>query len=332
MSTKFCKSAVLGPSQLHGINLRCSDLSPCLLASGLQHLSQVQKGFSSSCNYPHPKMYSELVNTISKLQAFLNGLPNDKGEVPRLFVDLEGNDLSRTGTLSLVNVLVEREDKVYLIDVTELQYEAFDTAGEQGRTLRGILESTEIDKVFFDIRNDSDALYSLYGVDVNGVEDLQLLELASRRFSRRCVNGLAKCIEQDSTIAQDEKNQWRKAKHQGRQLFNPQLGGDFTVFDRRPLSADIIHYCIQDVMFMPHLREMYRGKLHDAWWTKIAEETKARIALSQSTSFNGKGRHMAMAPTGWAQWEPTPSERLSRRLLEPAVYHEEDDQPVVQPS
>ena len=42
----------------------------------------------------------------------------------------------------------------------------------------------------------------------------------------------------------------------------------------------------------------------DAWWAKIQQETTARIALSQSANFNGKGRHMAEAPAGWQSWRP----------------------------
>jgi hypothetical protein len=38
--------------------------------------------------------------------------------------------------------------------------DAFSTAGTNGQTLKTILESETIPKVFFDVRNDSDALYS----------------------------------------------------------------------------------------------------------------------------------------------------------------------------
>lgn len=102
-------------------------------------------------------------------------------------------------------MLVEPQHKLYLIDVTTLGNKAFDTSGSGNRSLKTILESKYIVKVFFDIRNDSDALFSLYGICVDGVEDLQLMELASRNFSKRCVNGLAKCIEGDSSIEYTEK-------------------------------------------------------------------------------------------------------------------------------
>ena len=150
---------------------------------------------------------TELIDTTSGLQSFLESVVDNTSNPPILYVDLEGNNLSRHGTLSLVIILVESEGKVYFVDVTTLQHSAFDTAGSNGRTLRAVLESDDITKVFFDIRNDSDTLFSLYGVRVGGIEDLQLIELASRTFDKRHLNGLAKCIERDSTVGLKKKQE-----------------------------------------------------------------------------------------------------------------------------
>ena len=260
-------------------------------------------------------MQSQLIDTISAMKTFLDGLP-DQSSSPSLYVDLEGNNLSRNGTLSLLTMFVEPQKKVYLIDITTLGRDAFNTAGDNECTLRSILESREEKKVFFDIRNDSDALFSLYGVRVGGIEDLQLMELASRTFSRRTVNGLAKCIGQDTTLTYVDRQAWQKVKDKGRDLFDPGRGGSYAVFDQRPLSQEVMEYCVQDVTLMPHLREVYRSKLCDAWWRKIEEETAARIRLSQSASYNGKGRHMAEGPRGWLNWTPASGERFVRTLFE----------------
>ncbi|KAK0301567.1 hypothetical protein LTR82_018244, partial [Friedmanniomyces endolithicus] len=238
-------------------------------------------------------MDSKFLDTTAKLEKFLSELGNCDGQPPRLYVDLEGNNLSRNGTLSLVTILLEPEGDVYLIDVTTLGRGAFTTAGIGGRTLQAVLESKDIIKVFFDIRNDSDALFGLYEIRVAGIEDLQLMELASRNFSKRLVNGLAKCIERDSTIPFVERRRWQLVKDNGKHLFDPQRDGSYAVFDQRPLQKDIKEYCTQDVTFMPHLRDIYRRKLCDAWWRKIDVETNGRIQLSQSPSFRGKGQHMA---------------------------------------
>jgi exonuclease 3'-5' domain-containing protein 1 len=260
-------------------------------------------------------MEAQMIDSLSALKTFLDDLPDCTGSVPSLYIDLEGNNLSRNGTLSLITILVEPRHTVHLVDITGLGNQAFQIAGSDHRTLRSILESEEIVKVFFDIRNDSDALFGLYDIRVSGIEDLQLMELASRNFSKRHVNGLAKCIERDSTLPFAEKREWKSSKERGRKLFDPSLGGGYAVFDERPLSTEIQTYCVQDVIHMPTLREIYRAKLCDAWWRKIEMETAARIELSQGKSFNGKGMHMAAGPASWQYWRPSPVEMQSRTLL-----------------
>ncbi|TKX18744.1 3'-5' exonuclease-like protein 3 [Elsinoe australis] len=213
-------------------------------------------------------------------------------------------------------MLLEPRKEVYLVDVTTLGPSAFVTSDKNGRNLKAILESSEIIKVFFDIRNDSDALFSLYNISVAGIEDLQLMELASRAFNRRNVNGLARCIERDGTMTYAEKRQWQRVKDRGKDLFDPARGGSYAVFDQRPLSEEMKSYCVQDVTFMPLLRKTYQLRLCDAWRRKIAEETKARILTSQSPKFQGKGRHMAMGPPEWISWNPGNAERKLHTLFD----------------
>lgn len=256
-----------------------------------------------------------MIDTAEALKAFIDDLPDLQRFEPSLYIDLEGNDLSRKGTLSLVTILVEPRHTVHLVDVTKLGKDAFHVAGTNERSLGVILGSSTITKVFFDIRNDSDALFSLFGINVGGVEDLQLMELASRDSSKRCTHGLAKCIERDSQLSYLEKRDWAASKDKGREMFDPSRGGSYAVFDQRPLSKEMQEYCMQDVLHMPSLREHYRAKLCDAWWRKIEEETAARITLSQGWNYNGKGRHMALGPPGWQHWAPSSAERLSRTLL-----------------
>jgi exonuclease 3'-5' domain-containing protein 1 len=245
----------------------------------------------------------EMIDTAPALQAFIADLPENTNDQPSLYVDLEGNDLSRNGTLSLITILVEPRHTVHLIDVKTLGAAAFTTSDSNGKSIQQILESKDTIKVFFDIRNDSDALFSLFGVHVAGIEDVQLMEVASRTSSKRLLNGLARCIERDAPISFPDKREWRAVKDEGHRLFDPARGGSFAVFDERPLTPAMQKYCVQDVLHMPALRSAYKAKIGTAWWAKIQEETTARIALSQSPNFNGKGRHMAEAPHSWRSGE-----------------------------
>lgn len=118
---------------------------------------------------------------------------------PTLYIDLEGVDLCREGSLSILTLMIDTgipTRRVYLFDVHLLGAQAFNTAGVKQKTLKDILQDDKIPKVFFDVRNDSDALFAHFGVALQGVEDVQLMESATRRTtgSRKFLSGLASVL------------------------------------------------------------------------------------------------------------------------------------------
>lgn len=94
---------------------------------------------------------------IAEIVDSLDGLPTFP---PSLYIDLEGENLSRHGTLDILQLHVLPSDRTYLIDIKVLRHNAFSTPGTCGFTFKDLLESPDIPKVFFDVRSDSDALYS----------------------------------------------------------------------------------------------------------------------------------------------------------------------------
>ncbi|RYC80175.1 hypothetical protein BFJ63_vAg16938 [Fusarium oxysporum f. sp. narcissi] len=239
------------------------------------------------------------VNNATAIAQLVDSLDGPPAVPPSIFIDLEGVNLSRHGTISIMQVYYLPTKCTYLIDVYTLRDECFSTPGRNGRTLKGILECDSIPKVFFDVRNDSDALYGNYQIRLAGIYDLQLMELATRSFSRRCVNGLSKCIEQDAPMSIQERLDWVQTKEGGLRLFAPEKGGRYEVFNERPLPDAIKFYCAQDVQILPRLWAYYDGKMGQRWRERMIAESRARVQSSQSATYNGKGRHMALAPTGW---------------------------------
>ncbi|KAK0247199.1 hypothetical protein LTS09_017660 [Friedmanniomyces endolithicus] len=83
----------------------------CIPTSELSTSVDVSTGFSLI--YVHPNtalslsatMDPKFLDTTAALEKFLSDLGNCDGQSPRLYVDLEGNNLSRNGTLSLVTIL-----------------------------------------------------------------------------------------------------------------------------------------------------------------------------------------------------------------------------------
>ncbi|KAK8097765.1 3'-5' exonuclease [Apiospora kogelbergensis] len=206
-----------------------------------------------------------------------------------LYVDLEGVDLSRYGTVSLLIIYCPTARQIFVLDVFMLQAAAFDTQGpgDSGLSIRGILESKEYCKAFFDVRNDSDALFHHYGVGLRNVEDLQLMENATRPDGQRnIINGLAKSMGWRGILSRAERAQWDRCKTAGKAMFNPATGGSFDVFNARPLDPAILSYCVGDVYYLPRLRKKHWGSLSQAWRLKLQKATQARVLESQQKDFD----------------------------------------------
>lgn len=151
----------------------------------------------------------EIVDWISLQDTWVGELQ------PPLYIDLEGERLGRNGSISLMTLKVcpgKDIGRIHIIDVHKLQDDTFQTKGRQAMTLRTILESKDVLKVFFDVRNDSNALFFHYGIKLDGVRDVQLMESAKRQTtdSRRYVSGLNKCIE--SIRWSPERDTWKRCK------------------------------------------------------------------------------------------------------------------------
>jgi exonuclease 3'-5' domain-containing protein 1 len=241
-----------------------------------------------------------IISTISDLISLLDSLENLPIDPPSLYVDLEGVQLGRHGSVSLVSLHVLPLRRTYIIDVHILGKLAFTTKVSGGRSLKCILESHTIPKVVFDIRNDSDALYSHFEVRVNGIIDIQLLELTLRNYPKDFVAGLAKCVEKDLVLSEANKQKWRHVKERGSQLYDPNKGGSYEVFDERPLHPEIVQYCVQDVELLPELWAIYGAKLRSPsngfWRSMVREATKRRIKDSQHPGYNGQAKSKVCGP------------------------------------
>ncbi|KAI9698309.1 MAG: hypothetical protein M1820_007471 [Bogoriella megaspora] len=240
------------------------------------------------------------VDSIDELRKMLDTFEDLPTSSVSIYVDLEGVDLSRHGTVSILQIHLAPQNHTYLVDIHVLQSQAFSITASNGITsLKTILESGTIRKAFFDVRNDSDALFSHFSIYLAGVVDIQLLELAARNYSRKYVSGLSKCVEKDAPMNATERSAWNTTKENGKKLFAPDQKGSYEVFNQRPMTTEIISYCAQDVWVLPKLLSRYQGKLSVAWKGKVEEATRKRIAQSQEPNFNGKGKHMAEGPAEW---------------------------------
>ena len=249
-------------------------------------------------------MKSNLIDSTTSIAKLIDTIANLPSNPPSLYLDLEGINLSRQGSISILQLMLYPQKDVYLIDIHVLGSVAFTTPGSGGKTLQGILESPIVPKVFFDVRNDSNALFFHYGIALQGVQDIQLMECASRPgmgLSRKFVHSLLKCIETDAPITWQQKQTWRAAKDAGAMLFAPDKGGSYAVFNARPLKEEIRAYCVQDVQFLPILHQTYCHRLQPDWRTKVDAETIARVQSSQRLDYQPHGSDKAFSPWRYFQ-------------------------------
>lgn len=257
----------------------------------------------SSSSSAQPQI--NFVDSERAIRLLVDKIATLPAEPPSLYCDLEGVNLCRFGTVSIFSLYVRPTQEVHLIDIYNLQARAFDTAGTGGVSLRSLLQSPAVPKVFFDIRNDSDALFAHYQVSVAGIRDLQLMELATRKRSKEFVSSLTKCIEYDSALAPALKSDWKRKKESAIKLYAPEQGGHYEVFNERPLPHELSQYCARDVSFLGNLFDIYDARLRERsmafWSVEVRQATEDRIRESQSPGYVPNGQHKAKAPWNAAQ-------------------------------
>ncbi|XP_066934835.1 piRNA biogenesis protein EXD1-like [Clytia hemisphaerica] len=190
---------------------------------------------------------------MNGLREACNHLKNAK----ELAVDCEGVELGRDGKMTLIQLLSDDEDTVFLIDVLVLGEDAFKYG------LKEILESTEVVKLMFDCRNDSVSLWHEYGVKLTNVLDMQLLEymvrdLAGHKFPnpgrsthwhKPRVRGLDSTTEK-YVRCEDKLNigisDVKAVKNSVAEL----MSADRTVWRYRPLTKGLARYAALDVVMI----------------------------------------------------------------------------------
>ncbi|GIL77357.1 hypothetical protein Vretimale_2816 [Volvox reticuliferus] len=237
----------------------------------------------------------------------------------QIALDSEGISLGRNGKLCLLSVAPapapdappEMPAPVFLLDVTSLSTLAFThkpgqplpagrgsrsrsrgaaTATSSGsshpsglRCLKEMLECPSVTKLFYDVRCDAEALYHQHGVNLKGVVDLQLSEVAYRRYGpvvRRVgyVIGLSKALE--SYLAPELRERWQ-ATAVDKRLLHETFERDPMYWDRRPLSQEQVRYAADDVLYLHHLHREFSGALTPPILERVALFSQYRVEDSQ---------------------------------------------------
>jgi len=231
---------------------------------------------------------------LMKLLIHLEELCNNQdGIETAIAVDFEGVKLCRHGALCLVQITLSDDPRlVYVLDVHVLGKRAFAFQSPQGTCMKGVLEEQQIRKVWFDPRNDVDALYHQFGIMPRGIFDLQLAEVAERRGRGHNVNyvqGLHKCLTQCPALQSEQKVFADWINNLGKNLFEPQHGGSYEIFQQRPLNPFILIYAAHDSRYMLALYEQYIASIGERWVPRVlrAGDQRARWCLYREYAIPG---------------------------------------------
>ena len=226
----------------------------------------------------HSTVKSSIIGSKHAIAEFIDNIqdiPNEPEDPPPFYVNLELQKLSKPSHISLATIYVHPKNHIYLVDIQSLLWDTFTTPGHNGWTLKDVLESEHIAKVFFDVRDAATVLYAQYNIKLQGVQDIQLMQNASRQWAN--FKELSQCIRRDTPISTQEKTNWMKLHVNGPMGLSPTRGGTYEILPTRPLSETTVNYCKNEVLHLPELRKIYLRRLHRGSKNMLPEVTKKKV-------------------------------------------------------
>jgi hypothetical protein len=243
-----------------------------------------------------------IVNSATLVTSMLDDiiLSQSGNAVASLAVDLEGLHLGRNGgTIYLLQIFNPGSHQLYLVDVCVLKQVAFSIASTCGKsTLRSMLESSATPKFFFGARGDSYALFSEFGIRLQGVQDVQNLHLASRniRSHRRWRSGLTRVINEHAGIHPDRQLSLSGYKEEGRKFCHRWGYEQFSV---RPLHPILIIYASNDVIYLSRAHNNLVSTMSAERWGAADRATRQSIQATQTPNYDPDASANSGAASGW---------------------------------
>lgn len=244
-------------------------------------------------------VYSSFVDSQASLAQLLHSLTAHRTS----YISCKRSHVDGRPAMTILQLFIPHKKRVYLLDVQTLGKTAFTTdihVKTGATTLQSVLESPTFRKVFFDVRGVSHLLYNQFGIALQNIQDVQLMEAASHPSDARAtryVTGLRACIQRTELIYPSERQKWEAVYQAAARLFDPGLGGSLQVFQDRPLADEIRAYCMQESQYLPVLKTRYwhRHSRH-GMAESVATETTARLQASQSAEFRSDDPARVISP------------------------------------
>ncbi|GFF47188.1 hypothetical protein IFM46972_08236 [Aspergillus udagawae] len=246
----------------------------------------------------------QMIDSIGALEKLLNELDHLLHRPAALFLDVQTINPEQDGSISVISLFVRPIKKVFLIDVLTLGDDVFTTTSLADNSLKLLLESPAVPKILFDVGNKSAALFNHHVIRLNGIRDLQIMQLVMQysRAQQAQPASLETCVEEDAQPPARALALWKQVHSTVSQLRDPTKGGSDAVFKERPLRQAVLDYHLQNVLILPWLWVLYCDTLckpNNAFWRSMVFHT-VRDRIREST--NPDSAHRADARRwGWSR-------------------------------
>ncbi|CVL03694.1 uncharacterized protein FPRN_11878 [Fusarium proliferatum] len=207
------------------------------------------------------------VESRNELKKVLQDLNELRAKPTPIYLDAMG--IAKDELIDL-HLFVPSNRTLYTVNVRKLGDVAFSAVGNCDMSLGVLLETTNIPKVGFDVRDISRVLFHQFNVSLAEVHDIQLMELASRKDGqqKKYLSGLARCIDQDVSNGDPDKVRW----------LNPANAKDLRFYQK---FGHAPYWIMKRVEIFPSLFDVYNTKLSrldSACWLRLAEqESEQRV-------------------------------------------------------
>jgi exonuclease 3'-5' domain-containing protein 1 len=249
------------------------------------------------------------IDTHEAMLDFLPILSKYQKDIPDGAFDLEGVNLSRDGKLTHLSLTIKsQESHTWIIDYQALGSQVLDMNAPGAPSLREILEDPERVSLWFDLRNDADALFShgnMLSIRKGHPRDIQLMELVTRLGSRHGVHSLKVCMQEEGIkfMRGAALKNWLTTKQDGREYFD-RYGWE--VLEQRPLPKMAKSYTAGDTKFLFDLHDVYAAKmpeierqlqLNSGDLMRLVDQISMERAIeSESPDYVPNGPHKKLTP------------------------------------
>jgi hypothetical protein len=241
--------------------------------------------------YQSPNPNYEFIDNLPALQVFISEYLNLYDQRCTVYFDVHGKVHSSNLTFrlpSLLTILARPANKIAVIDLLALGYDALTTASPTGISLELIFFDSNTEKYCWNIARCARGLWACTNRDVpnrdilipiNNVVSIQLMENMAHknqatREHTKYLSPLQKCLLRDMPHTfHKRKVTFARIR---RDVYD-MASGLSEAFAQRQIDPKIVKYCVNNVRYLQRLREIYLDEMQE-WELGVVKHGSEKLA------------------------------------------------------